>query len=335
MTFRILSLDGGGVRGIMTARMLQKVEEKLGAPITDHFDLIAGTSTGSIVGAGLCLGKTTKEIFNLYSQDTLRIFPYTSRISSKRLPLILKYGLSAPKFSDEGLISVLKEQFGETKLADITPNPEEKTKSAKLLVPTYDTMSRSPVVFKSWSHDQWYAQVPLWEVCTSSASAPTYFPAHRIQWDGKEYSLIDGGVCANNPVACALAEAIKLLRDENNESAGDFINQIKILSIGTGDPATPIPWKQVSGWGLAQWGLKITSVLMDAPGDIHRYITQQIMGGTESEREQRFLRLQFPLDQESMAMDDASPSKLRYLVEKTDAYLNEVQGKLDKLLENW
>lgn len=335
MTFRILSLDGGGMRGIMTSRMLQKVEEKLGSPLKDHFDLIAGTSTGSIVAAALCIGKSAQEISDIYLEDGLQIFPYKDLVSTKRLPLILKYGLSAPKFSDEGVSSVLKKHFGDTKLADLTPNPEEGIKSTKFLAPAYDTISRNPVIFKSWTHHRWYAQVPIWEVCVSSASAPTYFPAHQIQHDGQEYSLIDGGVCANNPASCALAEGIKLLREETRESVGDVINQIKILSIGTGDPATPIPWEQVRGWGLVQWGLRIADVFMDAPPDIHRYVTQQIMGGNESELEQRFLRLQFPLDQESMAMDDASPSKLSYLIDKTDTYLNGVQGKLDKLLENW
>lgn len=335
MTFRILSLDGGGIRGIMTARMLQKVEAKLGSPLTDHFDLIAGTSTGSIVAAALCLGKSAQEIYDIYAEDGMAIFPYSKLVSAQRLPLLMQYGLSAPKFSDEGLISVLKKHLGDTKLSELTPNPEAAMTSVKFLAPTYDTISRNPVVFKSWTHDRWYAQVPIWEVCASSASAPTYFPAHRILHGDQEYSLIDGGVCANNPAACALAEGIKLLRESTSESTGDIINQIKILSIGTGDPATPIPWEKVREWGLIQWGLRIADVFMDAPPDINRYITQQIMGGVESEREHRFLRLQFPLDQESMAIDDASKPKLAYLTQMTDDYLDEVQEKLDQLLEHW
>lgn len=335
MTFRILSLDGGGMRGIMTSRMLQKVEAQLGSPLKDHFDLIAGTSTGSIVAAALCMGKSAQEISDIYLEDGLEIFPYQGLLSTQRLPLIFKYGLSAPKFSSEGLISVLKKHFGDTTLADLTPNLEEMMTSVKFLAPAYDTISRNPVVFKSWTHHRWYAQVPVWEACLCSASAPTYFPAHRILQDDKEYSLIDGGVCANNPAACALAEAIKLLRESSTDSVGDIINQIKILSIGTGDPATPIPWEQVQGWGLVQWGLRIADVFMDAPPDIHRYVTQQIMGGSTSEDEHRFLRLQFPLDQKSMAIDDATEAKLNYLVDKTDNYLQGVEGKLEKLLANW
>lgn len=331
MSFRILCLDGGGIRGVMPARILQKVEQQLGSPLKNHFDLIAGTSTGSILAVGIALGKSPDELLNLYSQKGLRIFPYQSLKSPKRLPLIFQYGLSAPKFSDEGLIAALQEEFGEQKLADITPDPDK----LKVLIPSYDTIGRDPIVFKSWCHQQWYAKVPLWEICVSSASAPTYFPAHRIEQNGRVYSLIDGGVCANNPVSCAVAEAIKLLRLSQNKSSGEVIDQIKVISIGTGDPASPIPWEQVRGWGLVQWGLRIADVFMDAPPDIHRYVAEQILCDSENDAQSRYIRLQLPLKQPLLAMDDARPSNLQALLNKTDDYLNQVQGKLEKFLDNW
>ena len=191
MPFRILCLDGGGIRGVMPARILQKVEELLGSPLKDHFDLIAGTSTGSILAAGIAVGKSPEELLNLYKDNGLRIFPYQGLLSPKRLPLILKYGISAPKFSDEGLTTVLKEQFGDTKLSDITPDPNAAMDSLKVLIPSYDTETRNPVIFKSWRHDRWYADVPLWEICLCSASAPTYFPAHKIEKGKDKYSLIE------------------------------------------------------------------------------------------------------------------------------------------------
>ncbi len=330
MTFRILCLDGGGVRGVMPARILQKVEEQLGSPLKDHFDLIAGTSTGSILAAGIAIGKSPEELLNLYNDKGLKIFPYQNLFSLKRLPLILKYGISAPKFSDEGLIAALREQFEDKKLSDITPNHEGATDSLKVLIPSYDTESRNPVIFKSWCHDRWYADVPVWEICVSSASAPTYFPAHRIEKDGKEYSLIDGGVCANNPVSCALAEAIKLLRQSSNQSAANVIDQIKIISIGTGDPASPISWQKVRGWGLIQWGLHIADVFMDAPPDVHRYVAEQIIGNQSN-----YIRLQLPLKEPLLNMDDARESNLQALLKETDDYINQEQERLDKFLVNW
>ncbi len=335
MTFRILSLDGGGIRGVMPARILQKVEQQLGSPLKDHFDLIAGTSTGSILAVGIALGKSPEELLNLYLEKGLQIFPYQSLFSPKRLPLIFQYGLSAPKFSDEGLIKALKDQFGEKKLTDITPEPEKLIDSLKVLIPSYDTIGRNPVVFKSWFHERWYAKVPLWEICLSSASAPTYFPAHRIEQDGQVYSLIDGGVCANNPVSCAVAEGIRLLRDSSDRPLGDLIDQIKVISIGTGDPASAIPWEKVRGWGLVQWGLRIADVFMDAPPDIHRYVAEQIMGVTNQDNESKYIRLQLPLQDPLLAMDDARETNLQALLKKTDTYIKEVEGNLEKILANW
>ncbi len=330
MTFRILCLDGGGIRGVMPARILQKVEEQLGSPLKDHFDLIAGTSTGSILAAGIALGKSPEELLNLYKDNGLTIFPYQNLYSPKRLPLILKYGISAPKFSDEGLIAVLQEQFGDEKLSDLTPDPEGTMDSLKVLIPSYDTQSRNPVIFKSWCHDRWYADIPAWEICLCSASAPTYFPAHRIEKNGQDYSLIDGGVCANNPVSCALAEAIKLLRQSSNQSAANVIEQIKIISIGTGDPASPIPWEQVRGWGLIQWGLHIADVFMDAPPDVHRYVAEQIIGNQSN-----YIRLQLPLKESLLKMDDAREHNLQALLKETDSYINQEQERLEKFLANW
>lgn len=317
----------------MPARILQKVEQQLGSPLKDHFDLIAGTSTGSILAVGIALGKSPEELLNLYLEKGLQIFPYQSLFSPKRLPLIFEYGLSAPKFSDAGLMAVLQEQYGEKKFPDITPSMD----SLKIIVPSYDTIARNPVIFKSWIHDRWYAKVPLWEICLCSASAPTYFPAHRIEQDGQVYSLIDGGVCANNPVSCAVAEAIKLLRRSYNQSVGNIIEQIKVISIGTGDPASPIPWEQVRGWGLIQWGLRIADVFMDAPPDVHRYVAEQIIGGTENDNQSRYIRLQLPLTESLLKMDDARQTNLQALLKETDAYINtvEVQEKLEKLLANW
>ena len=335
MSFRILCLDGGGIRGVMSTRILQKVEQQLGRLLKDHFDLIAGTSTGSILAAGIALGKSAEELLNLYIEKGLQIFPYQSLFSPKRLPLIFQYGLSAPKFSDEGLIEALQGEFGEQKLTDITPDPNKSMDSPKVLIPTYDTIARNPVIFKSWRHEQWYSQTPLWEVCLCSSSAPTYFPAHKIETDGQTYSLIDGGVCANNPVSCAVAEAIRLLRQHSNQSLGNVIGEIKVISIGTGDPATPIPWEKVRGWGLIQWGLRIADVFMDAPPDIHRYVAEQMLGRGENDEQSQYIRLQLPLEEPLLAMDDARQENLQAIIDKTDAYLNQVETKLERFLSTW
>lgn len=142
MPFRILSLDGGGIRGIISARILAAIDKQINQPLNEYFGLITGTSTGAILAAAIATGRSSEEIVQLYKQKSSVIFPYRSRFSVKRIPLILKYGLSAPKFSDEGLIQVLQEAFGNIKLFDVI--------SSLLLILSYGTITREPIIFKNW-----------------------------------------------------------------------------------------------------------------------------------------------------------------------------------------
>jgi len=379
MPFRILTLDGGGIRGVVAATILAAIEQQINQPLYEYFDLIAGTSTGSLLAAAIATGRSSQNIIDLYIQKSSIIFPYNSLFSLQRLPLILKYGISAPKYSDSGLIQVLKENLGETKLFDIT--------EPKLLITSYDTIAREPIIFKSWRQDKDYGNVPLWEICVCSASAPTYFPAHKldrtvngtvesatentINIDGNAshtenlynntqirivsgtgrgqtrtikkykgytrealldspweripdntatysikciYSAIDGGVAANNPSACAVAEALRL---------GHAIEDITILSIGTGDRTRIIPFDQAEGWGLIQWAQPLIGILLDASSDVHEYITNQIIP------DDRILRLQFKLDRELIGkrlsddIDDVSSENIQNLIEAAKVYMQQ------------
>ncbi|AFY43562.1 patatin-like phospholipase family protein [Nostoc sp. PCC 7107] len=390
MPFRILSLDGGGIRGLVAATILAAIEQQINQPLHEYFNLIAGTSTGSILAAAIATGRSSQNIIDLYTQKSSRIFPYSSLFSLQRLPLIFKYGISAPKFSDAGLTQVLQENLGEIKLFDI-PEP-------KLLITAYDTIAREPIIFKSWRQDKDYGNVPLWEICVCSASAPTYFPAHKLDrivkgtveratedtvtldgyashtenlynntqirivsgtgsgqtrtiktykgytrvalldspWETIPdntatysikcmYSAIDGGVAANNPSACAVAEALRL---------GHSIEDITILSIGTGDRTRIIPFQQAESWGLIQWAQPLIGILLDASSGVHEYITDQIIP------DKQILRLQFKLDRELIGkrlsddIDDVSPENLQNLMEAAKVYIQQpaIQTKLQEFL---
>ncbi|TVP61178.1 MAG: patatin [Nodularia sp. (in: Bacteria)] len=391
MPFRILSLDGGGIRGVIAAKMLAEIQKEIGQPLNKYFDLIAGTSTGSILAAGIAAGLTSEEIIEIYKEKGAVIFPYRSRFSLKRIPLLLKYGLSAPKFSDEGLTTVLRDILGNTKLLDIT--------DLLLLIFAYDTIGREPIVFKSWHEDASYGNVPLWEACLCSASAPTFFPAHKLEkringtaqgatadsitlceqscstsniynniqiritsgtgkgqtrtiknYEGRKrqalidspwehipdntssysiksiYSAIDGGIAANNPSSCAIAEALRL---------GHKIEDISVLSIGTGDLTRIIPFEKAQGWGLLQWAQPIIGVLLDASSIVHEYITNKII-------DERVLRLQFRLDREltgkplSDDIDDVSEENINNLIEAAEVYIQQpkMQAALQKFLQS-
>jgi uncharacterized protein len=300
MPFRILSLDGGGIRGAISAAILSEVEKMVGSPLNQYFDLIAGTSTGSILAAAIAKGLTSENILQLYRNKGKRIFPYSNLYSLERLKVIAQYGLSAPKFSERGLIQVLQEELGETKLSEIGKSP-------RLLMTAYETIERQFVVFKSWRRLDPWANIPVWEACVCSASAPTFFPAHKLtvqlEKGSKTYVLIDGGIGANNPTACAVAEALYL---------GHFIKDISILSIGSGMPK-PKPqeqaeWARASGWGVFQWIWegRLIRVLLDASADVNDYITTQVMNPPELEGKVSppYLRLQPEIG--SDRIDDAS-----------------------------
>ncbi|MEC4988788.1 MAG: patatin-like phospholipase family protein [Oscillatoria sp. PMC 1068.18] len=284
MVYRILSIDGGGIRGIIAAQILTYFEELIyPQPLHEYFDLIAGTSTGSILAAGISIGMTAKQLVELYTTKTDLIFPYWGTwgyLSPKRIPIILKYGISAPKFAHDGLIKVLQEQFGKITLAEVTPAGSSRP---NLLIPSYDTIRRQPIVFKSWRHEMPYANLFLWETCVCSASAPTFFPPYRVADTAGNtlYSAVDGGLGANNPAACAVAEALRLNLP---------ISDLAVLSLGTGEMINPFPYEKVRGWGVVQWAGKIVDVLMDASLEIHEYITREIVCNYEDN--QRYLRLQ-------------------------------------------
>lgn len=318
MTFRILSLDGGGIRGVIEAVILAEVEKIVKVPLNHYFDLIAGTSTGSILATGIALGKKSDEIIQLYRQRGKSIFPYTSILSPQRLSLMLKYGLSAPKYSDKGLIEALQAEFGNTKLGDIN--------SPKLLITAYDTIDRQFIVFKNWQTYKPWINTPLWQICVSSSSAPTFFPAHFLTTESKTYSLIDGGIGANNPSACAVAEALRL---------DHSIKDISVLSIGTGDANQAIPYDKVRSWGLIQWIWqgRLIEVLMDASADVNDYISRQFMNPPEMENEAtpRYFRMQPKIMKD--AIDDASDENIDRLIMLAKDYVQQNKQLLSSFLE--
>lgn len=319
MVYRILSLDGGGIRGILSATLLSLIEREIhiatGQTLQEYFHFVAGTSTGSILAAGVAIGKTGEQLVQLYREQGRRIFPYwggKGYFFPQRIPLIIQSGLSAPKFSHRGLQKVLQEALGYATLAEIDQN----TNSPKLLIPSYDTFSRTPIFFKTWRNQEWYKDIPIWEACICSASAPTFFPAYPLNYRGATYSMVDGGVGANNPAACAIAEAINL---------GNKLEDIRILSIGTGEATKGYPYEETKHWGLAQWGLRIVDVLMDAPLDIDEYISRKIILRNEEDSD-RYLRLQPELS--NKYLDRVLDAELRgKLAEK-------LKGKKPKVTED-
>lgn len=312
---RILSLDGGGIRGLVSCLWLAGVENALGKAgkpgLLRNFDLLAGTSTGAIVACGLAIGLSPEQLAVLYREHRHAIFPGIAGRLWSRAERLLPQGPSAPKYDAAGLEAVLRRVFGATTLAQA---------KVPLLVTSYDTISRAPVVFKSFKTE--HAGLPMWEVCRASTAAPTYFPAHGMKVEGRDRALIDGGVVANNPTACAIAEALR--KDARVDSAQDLV----VLSVGTGQRTRRIDLRSAQEWGAMEWAVPIIDVLFDGNADSVDYIARQLVGDG-------YFRLQAELTIGMDDIDDVSATNLAALQVLARDYLlkPDTQQQLGRLAQ--
>ncbi|SDG05060.1 CBASS cGAMP-activated phospholipase [Rhodobacter capsulatus] len=212
--FRILSIDGGGILGLLPTLVLAEIEKRYlgGEPIGQHFDLIAGTSTGGIIALGLGQGMSAQEISKIYIERGDMIFPQGSRLTRwlRRLRQLAMYGYNRTALENE-----LRRIF-QTNLLGSSKVP--------LCIPAFEGRYGEPYIFKTPHHPDYKRDQyeKLVDVGVSTAAAPTFFSA--IKRDG--YTFIDGGVWANNPVMVALVEALSCFEIERR--------QVRIVSLGTG-----------------------------------------------------------------------------------------------------
>jgi len=310
---RILSIDGGGIRGLVSCTWLEAVEAALanaGKPgLIGSFDLLAGTSTGALVACGLGLGWSPETLGRLYRERRDEIFPGAAGKLWSRARRLFRHGVSAPRYDGRGLEGVLREVFGDRRMGDL---------QRPTLITSYDTLGRRPVIFKSFLPA--HADLRLWEVCRASTAAPSYFPAHGMEVEGQLCSLIDGGIVANNPTACAIAEALR--RDREIRQCGDLV----VLSVGTGERNQPIPLKSAQEWGSVEWAIPIIDVLFDGNADSVDYIARQLVG-------KGYFRLQAELLAGLDDLDETSGAHITALERLAREYLlkPETQQKLREL----
>jgi len=210
--FQILSLDGGGIKGLFSVAVLAALEEDHNTRVAEHFDLITGTSTGGIIALGLGLGLRPREIVEFYVREGPSIFgnPFGWRNARHWF---------FRKFSQDPLRKALQETegFKGKILAD---------SRKRLVIPSYNLGEDDVYLFKTPHHDRlrrdW--KVPVWQVALATSAAPTYFPTCTVV-DGTR--LIDGGVWANNPTLVGITEAVSML--------GVSLGQIRVCSLGTSD----------------------------------------------------------------------------------------------------
>lgn len=233
--FQILSLDGGGIKGVFSAAVLANLENDLNVSIADHFDLIVGTSTGGIIAIGLSIGFKPIEILDFYVKNYEKIF-------NKNVFTKVKH-LFRTKYSSDTLERILKKYFKEKRLADC---------KKRIVIPSYNLSDDDVYIFKTPHHERLRRdyKVPLWKVAMATSAAPTYFPSFT---GVDSIRLIDGGVWANNPTLVGITEAISLLQIN--------LSEIKVLNLGTTTDLRNRS-KKLNKGGLWQWKTDGVDVLM-------------------------------------------------------------------------
>ncbi|MEJ2069336.1 MAG: patatin-like phospholipase family protein [Syntrophobacterales bacterium] len=304
---KVLSIDGGGIRGIIPAMVLNVIERATGKPICQLFDLIAGTSTGGILALGLTKPNPrdpnqphypAEKLIDIYEQEGPTIF---SRSVWHKLHSV--WNLADEKYPSSGIEGVLKDYFEDALLSQAL---------TELVVPSYEIEKRDCFFFKrSKARANPSANDFLMrQVARSTSAAPTYFePCWIAGGEEKPYwALIDGGVFANNPAMCALAEAMVIYGRDN-----DFL----VVSLGTGQLTRPLDYEEAKDWGLAGWAQNIINIIFDGVQDTVDYQLRQLLPVTDGPT-RRYYRFQVELDRGNDDMDDASRTNLDALRKKAD-----------------
>jgi uncharacterized protein len=280
--FRILSIDGGGIRGVFPAAYLAEMESRFlgGRSIASYFDMIAGTSTGGIIALALAHGMTAAEALKIYTERGARIFP--ARKGLKKWHRLVRW-LSKPKHDQTALKDELLQIFGDAVLDEA---------KIRLVIPSFEGLHGEPFIYKTPHHPDYQKDrhKKFAHVALHTTAAPSYYPA--VNDDG--YIMIDGGIWANNPVMNAVVDALACF-DVPREN-------LRVLSIGTGECAFTVDATAQNG-GIGQWAF-MRSFSAAARAQSRNALGQAfLLVGKPN-----VLRIDPPESDQAIAMDDVARS---------------------------
>lgn len=304
----ILTIDGGGIRGVIPALVLAEIEKLTERPIADLFDVVAGTSTGGILALGLsCPGPdggpkfTASELAGMYREEGKTIFPH--ELCGKIRELF------GPKYPEGGRRKVLEGRFGQTRLSEAL---------TEVIVPSYDIEGREPVFFRK-ATAQRDGDFAMSDVALATSAAPTYYKPVRLTGPGStEKALVDGGVFANNPSMCGFVD---------EASAKGQVEGTLVVSLGTGELTKALSYRRAKGWGLIGWGLHILDVVFDGVTETVDYQLDQILDPG------CYHRFQVTLAESEQAMDNVSAANVAALEASARKMLQERAQDLQTVCE--
>ncbi|XP_026460474.1 patatin-like protein 2 isoform X2 [Papaver somniferum] len=265
----VLSIDGGGVKGIIPGVILAFIEAELQkldgevVRLADYFDVIAGTSTGGLITAMITAPNSNnrplysaKDIVPFYLQHSPNVFPNKNSGRMLGSAVNLFSTVTGPKYSGHYFRSLVKKLLGDTKISQTL---------SSIVIPTFDMRLLQPIIFStSEAKSNASKDALLSDVCISTCAAPTYFPSHYFKTKDSEgkvlkrFNLVDGGVAANNPTLLAMTSIANDLLDNNEDlapiRATDY-RKYMIISLGTGITKNEEKYKSsvVSKWGVLGW----------------------------------------------------------------------------------
>ncbi len=335
---RILSIDGGGIRGILPGTILTYVEKKIkkktgnkGASIGQYFDLIAGTSTGGILSLlFLCPDSngdykfSAQEAVDLYLKNGHKIFDVSFRRKLTSLG-----GLLDEKYDAAQLEKILKAYFGNTQLKELL-KPS--------LITAYGMEKRKASFFTSVDAQLDTKNFYLKDIARATSAAPTYFEPVQIKsLYGVKHTFIDGGVFANNPALCAYSEArtirfTEALNDEqkpNHPTAKDML----LVSLGTGVNKVPYPYRDFKNANQVKWIKPLIDIMMNGNSETVDYQLRQMYDTLDEKDAVDYHRIQPQIFSADIEMDNAEPKNLEALHQDGLANVEKYQNTLDEIVD--
>ncbi|CAL9234281.1 unnamed protein product [Arabidopsis halleri] len=342
----ILSIDGGGIRGIIPATILSFLESELqkldgeGARLADYFDVIAGTSTGGLVTAMLTAPNkegrplfAANEIKDFYLEHCPKIFPQDQFPFSTAKNLVKS--LTGPKYDGHYLHQLIKEKLGDTRLDQTLTN---------VVIPSFDIKHLQPTIFTTYEvKTNPLKNALLADISISTSAAPTYLPAHHFQTQDsagnvKEFNLIDGGVAANNPALLAIGEVTKEITKGKTDffpiKANDY-GRFHVLSLGTGDRKVDEKFdaRECAGWGMLSWlthnnSTPIIDAFTQASSDMVDFHLSTVFQALHSEP--NYIRIQDDtLTGDACSVDIATEENLSNLVKTGEKLLKKPVSRVN------